>query len=189
MSGIHSLQSTSEGIHIPYNWPYANAAARTGATGFVATDVGKFARQIDDNSIWLLTDTTPTWKSVSHGDFSSGGEAGGADRTLGNTDNYDLGFLTNNTNRLHIQNDGYIGVGTTTPDSKLHVDQDSASGAIPTLHLKQTDVSEEMMELETTIGVGNAIEAVGAKTLTTTHFVKVTITGVGTRYFPVGTIA
>ena len=40
-----------------------------------------------------------------------------------------------------------------------------------------------------TIGVGNAIEAVGAKTLTTTHFIKNTINGVGTRYIPAGTIA
>lgn len=51
-------------IHIPYNWSYANAAARTGATGFIASDVGKFARQTDDNSIWMLTATTPTWAQV-----------------------------------------------------------------------------------------------------------------------------
>lgn len=55
------------------------------------------------------------------GNFSDGGEAGGADRTLGNTDNYDLGFLTNNNNRLHIQNDGDIGIGTTTPSEKLEI--------------------------------------------------------------------
>jgi len=42
------------------------------------------------------------------GDFSNGGEAGGADRTLGNTDNYSLGFLTNNTQRVKINNDGGI---------------------------------------------------------------------------------
>jgi hypothetical protein len=57
------------------------------------------------------------------------------------------------------------------------------------LLLTQADASEEMMELSCTVGVGNAIEAVGAKSLTTTHFIKCTITGVGTVYFPVGTIA
>lgn len=72
---------------------------------------------------------------------------------------------------------------------KLHVDQASTSAAIPVLVLDQADVSEEMIEFITTIGVGSAIEAVGAKSLTTTHFIKVTIPGELTRYIPVGTIA
>ena len=71
---------------------------------------------------------TGTWQvatgSGGSGDFSDGGEAGGADRTLGNTDNYDFGFLTNNLNRLHIQNDGNVGIGTTSPSSKLQVSGD-----------------------------------------------------------------
>lgn len=56
---------TEADIHIPYAFSYANAAARTGATGFVSGDLGKFARQTDDNSIWILTATTPTWVAVS----------------------------------------------------------------------------------------------------------------------------
>jgi len=71
----------------------------------------------------------------------------------------------------------------------LIVNQVDASGAMPALLLNQDDVSEEMIEFDSTVGVGNAIEAVGAKVLTTTHFIKVTITGVGTRYIPCGTIA
>jgi hypothetical protein len=55
------------------------------------------------------------------GDFSEGGEAGGADRTIGNTDNFDLGILTNNTNRIHIQNDGSVGLGVTDPDTLLEL--------------------------------------------------------------------
>ncbi|MBN4062349.1 tail fiber domain-containing protein, partial [Bacteroidales bacterium AH-315-I05] len=66
-----------------------------------------------------------TWQipSSGSGDFSNGGEVGAADRTLGNTDNVDLGFLTNNINRLHIQNDGNVGIGTTGPVDKLQVEQ------------------------------------------------------------------
>lgn len=52
-------------IHIPYQWTYADAAARTGATGLLAGDVGRLARQLDDNSIWMLTNHSPvTWVSV-----------------------------------------------------------------------------------------------------------------------------
>jgi len=63
MGTLHAYLPTGE-IHIPYQWSYANAAARTGATGFGSNDLGKFARQTDDNSIWMLTATTPTWVQV-----------------------------------------------------------------------------------------------------------------------------
>lgn len=55
---------TGTEIHVPYAWTYADAAARTGAGGFVSGDVGKLALQLDDNSLWLLTATTPTWVQV-----------------------------------------------------------------------------------------------------------------------------
>jgi hypothetical protein len=45
-------------------WVYANAAARTGATGFVSGDVGRIAYQSDNGTYWRLTATTPTWASV-----------------------------------------------------------------------------------------------------------------------------
>lgn len=61
------------------------------------------------------------------GDFSDGGDVAGADRTLGNTDNYDLGLITNNLNRLHIENGGNIGVGTTSPNASALMDMSSTT--------------------------------------------------------------
>lgn len=55
---------TGADIHAPYAYTYADAAARAAATGFVAADVGKLARQSDTNSLWLLAATTPTWVIV-----------------------------------------------------------------------------------------------------------------------------
>jgi hypothetical protein len=49
-------------IHQPFSYEYADATARTSATGFVAADIGKWARQLDDNSAWMLVATTPVWK-------------------------------------------------------------------------------------------------------------------------------
>lgn len=43
------------------NWTYADAAARTGASGFVSGDIGKIARQTDTGVYYRLTATTPTW--------------------------------------------------------------------------------------------------------------------------------
>ncbi len=60
--------------HIPYAWEYADATEREAGTGFADADVGKLARQLDDNTLWMLTATTPTWIAV-------GGGGGG---TLGN---------------------------------------------------------------------------------------------------------
>jgi hypothetical protein len=96
-------------------------------------------------------------------------------------------FKMDSAGKIAISQD--FAIGLVVPTAKLHVDQESATGAKPVLLLNQTDVSEEMVEFACTIGVGNAIEAVGAKTLTTTHFIKVTLPGGLTRYIPVGTIA
>lgn len=84
---------------------------------------------------------------------------------------------------------GNVGVGLQAPLARLHVDQASTTAAIPVLTLDQADISEELIEFVSTIGVGNAIEAVGAKSLTVTHFLKVTLPGALTRYIEVGTIA
>lgn len=81
------------------------------------------------------------------------------------------------------------GFGSTNPAARVHIDQTDTGGAIPTLLLDQADLSEEFIEFTGTVGTGNSIEAVGAKTLTTTHFLRMNITGVGYVYVPVGTIA
>ena len=100
------------------------------------------------------------------------------------------GFKTNPSLAMRIHSTQLIGMGgVTTALAQVHIDQTSTTGAVPVLYLDQADISEEMIEFNTTIGTGNAIEAVGAKALTTTHFIKVTLPGSLTRYIPCGTIA
>ena len=61
----HSLMTGAQ-IHVPFAYEYADATAREAATGFVAGDVGKFAHQLDNHTIWMLTDNSPeTWVFVS----------------------------------------------------------------------------------------------------------------------------
>jgi hypothetical protein len=63
---IHSKQTSVDGIHTPIAFVYANAAARNAATGFVSTDLNKFALDTDDNSIWMLVAISPiTWIEIS----------------------------------------------------------------------------------------------------------------------------
>ena len=98
--------------------------------------------------------------------------------------NFDGGFSI-----LSLLKGGDVLIGTYTDSGQLAVDQSSATGAQPVLFLDQGDDDETMIEFAGAIGTGYVIEAVGAKTLTTTHFLKVEITGVGIRYIPMGTIA
>lgn len=69
--------SASTANHIPFAALYADAAARTAATGFIrqsgggeapfdADDEGKMVFQLDNSSVWVLTDFTgPTWVQTS----------------------------------------------------------------------------------------------------------------------------
>lgn len=53
-------------IHKVHNWEYSSSATRLAAVGFAAGDIYKFALQLDDKSLWLLTNTSPpAWKAVS----------------------------------------------------------------------------------------------------------------------------
>jgi hypothetical protein len=66
----HGFLGTDQGIHIPYQWTYDDETEREAASGLVSTDVGKLARQLDDNSLWMLTDDDPvTWKAVGGGSY------------------------------------------------------------------------------------------------------------------------
>jgi len=73
--------------------------------------------------------------------------------------------------------------------SVVRIHQDHTTGVANVVHLVQDDVSEPFIGFESTVGEGNAIEEVGEKSLTTTHYIMVDIEGVGKRYIEVGTIA
>jgi len=57
--------ATGKLIHRTYAFEYADEATRLASTGFVLADRGKWARQLDNNSLWVLSDwETPTWTLV-----------------------------------------------------------------------------------------------------------------------------
>ena len=65
---LHSDQTKDDGIHIIYAFEYADATARTGATGLVAEDIGKVARQLDDTTFWVLVNHVgPIWDHAAGG--------------------------------------------------------------------------------------------------------------------------
>lgn len=63
-TGLHKDLEIGE-LHRLQCLTYANAAARTGATGFTADDVGRAAIQTDNKSFWILSDHSPvTWQQI-----------------------------------------------------------------------------------------------------------------------------
>jgi phage-related tail fiber protein len=53
--------------------------------------------------------------------FIQNGNSFGADAALGTVDNYNLTFKTNNTTKMFIGNNGYVGIGTVLPGVALEV--------------------------------------------------------------------
>jgi trimeric autotransporter adhesin len=70
------------------------------------------------------------------GDFANGGEAGGANRSLGNTDAFALGLLTSGLERVRIDSSGNVGIGLTNPSAKLEV-----TGSIEPLRVTRDGVA------------------------------------------------
>lgn len=93
-------------IHIVHNWEYADAAARTGATGFIASDVGKWAKQLDNGTFWELTATTPTWAQRTG--TGIGGSTGSTDNALLRADG--TGGNTAQASAITVDDNGAITV-------------------------------------------------------------------------------
>ena len=67
-----------------------------------AQDVGIGAAPVLDGT---------NFTNIGSGDFADGGEAGGANRSLGNTDNYSLSLLANNVAQLTAYGSGWVDIG------------------------------------------------------------------------------
>ena len=61
-TGVVSTQTDPWPVYRePSRWTYADAAARTSATGFATSDIGQLAYQSDTQTYWRLQTTAPTW--------------------------------------------------------------------------------------------------------------------------------
>lgn len=108
--------------------------------GLFGTSIGALATLSDVDVTGLVTGSLlryngSQWVDTAVADyFQNGGNAGGAARTLGNTDNYNLGFKTNNVERVRILDTGEVGIGSTTDndidDSQLFIQSTKSKNVI-----------------------------------------------------------
>jgi hypothetical protein len=80
---------------------------------------------VDGSNNLTFTDAivgTATLSQLIYDEYSDGGESKSKNRIIGNTDNYSLSLYTNNTSRIHIAEDGKVGIATTVPLNKLSLE-------------------------------------------------------------------
>ena len=173
-------------VHIPYNWVYADSTARAADTTVTSADLGKFARQSSDDSIWMLTATTPTWVSVS----SSGGTvtAGGGSLTAnavvlgaGTTDTkVVVGVTSDGTSRLQL------GVaGSTVGGVELRNATSGTMSIVPPTGALGTTVLTGLAASDTIAGIA-ATQTLTNKTLTAPVIATI-VSGAGTNTLPTTT--
>lgn len=113
MANTDHSSMTGTNIHVPYAFTYADQTAREAASLAVG-DVGKFSRQSDDNSIWMLIDDSPTtWIQV-------GGAAGSVSRSGSTTDGHVA--VWNGSNADSIKDGGAI------PGGRALISESAPSG-------------------------------------------------------------
>lgn len=87
-SSIMEISSTTAGFLGPRMTTIQRTGITTPAEGLMVYDT-------DLEEYYYRTSTI--WQKFSQDEFTNGGEAGGANRSMGNTDNFDLSLLANNS--------------------------------------------------------------------------------------------
>ena len=102
------------------------------------------------------------------------------------------------TERIRINSAGNVGIGTTGPLAKLHVDQSSTTGAVPVLTVDQADISEEFVRFIGTSANAvlnqSIVEAADVTTATIAGYLKIYVQDDGNQltdqsyYLPIYTL-
>lgn len=83
-----------------------------GLSSWTLSETDEVATLVSDGSNWEIAGQTSP--SSSGGSWAQGGNSVTAIQNFGTVTNYDLPFITNNTERMRITSAGNVGVGTTT---------------------------------------------------------------------------
>jgi len=146
---------TGADVHTALAYTYANAAARTGATGFVLADVGKLALQSDTVEFYILKTTAPAWTKIDSFGAVAVGPASSVDNALTRFDGV-TGKLLQNSLAI-LDDSAYL---TLANHFKVHVNSNISS-------INLNPIGSLLFDSEVTQGyVNGSIAISGAPLLT-----------------------
>ncbi|MET0466591.1 MAG: hypothetical protein ABW007_25760 [Chitinophagaceae bacterium] len=116
-SAILELESNNQGLLLSRISDTTLINSLTPPDGMVIFHTPSAQLMVRSNGSWRSLGTTAAMANY----WSQDGNATGSLKKLGTTDNYGLSFITNNTEQMRIQNNGYVGIGQAAPGNLLEV--------------------------------------------------------------------
>jgi len=102
-----------------------------GSTTWTVDETNEIVRVVSNGASWyVMNQNVATAKTgTTGGSWNEGGNRVPSAKAIGTISNFDLPFITNNTENMRLTTTGYLGVGTSAPAGRLHfVSQSSESG-------------------------------------------------------------
>jgi hypothetical protein len=185
-SAVLELNSTNQGLLFTRIADTNLINAKNPPDGMVIYFVPTSQLMVRANAAWQGLSTG----SASGSTWSINGNANGAVKKLGNTDNYDLPFITNNTERMRISNAGSVGIGTSTFDGtnpeKLLVDA-GVTNSVNAIYARGTTNKYFQINIQNLSNGSQSssdLVATANNGTETTNFVNLGINGSGFVYQP-----
>lgn len=93
-----------------------------GVTTWALDEPNEVIRVVSDGSNWQVLNQNVTVRktTVVGTPWLQGGNNLKSIKAVGAIENYGISFLTNNTIKMHLTNAGYLGLGTTNPEGRIH---------------------------------------------------------------------
>jgi hypothetical protein len=102
-----------------------------GSTSWTLDETNEIVRFVSNGANWYVMnqDVAAAKTGTSGASWNEGGNRVPSAKAIGTISNFDLPFITNNTENMRLATSGYLGVGTTAPAGRLHfVSQSSEAG-------------------------------------------------------------
>lgn len=121
-SSVLELESQVQGLLLPRIPDTAAVTLSTAPNGMIIFFMPDNSLMVRKNGFWRKVADTANFSSLlATSGWALGGNAVPGIRNFGTTTNFDLPVITNNLERLRVTNAGNVGIGVTTPSTKLHV--------------------------------------------------------------------
>jgi hypothetical protein len=136
-SAILELESNNQGLLLPRITDTTLINNLTPPDGMVIFHQPSAQLMVRSGGYWRAFGTTTAAANY----WNINGNANGAVKKFGNTDNYALSFITNNTERMRILANGYTGIGQATPGNMLEVAGTNTTTGVSGLRLTNLGTS------------------------------------------------